>query len=211
MAELLVVMAIFGLISSLVAMIVGPMLRAPGQEQAKVDTLQAVAKAVYRMERNIRQTTKGGVYYCTNVVPTTCQAPLPGAAPTDAQTLVITSPRIGPSGPLSINAAGGALQLGYNVYWLQQSPANAKETDLVFEFVPNPAGWQDQGLYISQNVVDPTISSPVKPQIVVESITGMAVGLNPSTNDVLLTLTAKSNDQPASNQATFVADTTYRN
>ena len=211
LAELLTTMVIFGLITGIVAAIIGPMLRAPGQEQAKVDTMQAVAKAVYRMQRDVRQSTKGGIYYCTNIVPTTCLAPAAGASPAPADALVITSPRNGPSGALSISSVGSAQQKGYNVYWLQQNSGNANETDLVYSFVANPAGWQDQGLYISQHVVDPTIGSPTKPQIVVESVTSMSVGLNPSTNDVQLSLTAKSNDQPATNEATFVVDTTYRN
>jgi hypothetical protein len=106
---------------------------------------------------------------------------------------------------------GSVIQQGYNVYWLQANPNNPNESDLVFSFVPNPAGWQDQSLYISQNVVDPTIGSLSHPQIVVESVTGMSVGLLASTNDVQLSLTAKSNDSPATNEATFVADTTFRN
>ena len=211
MAELLTVMVIFGLISSVVAAIVGPMLRAPGQEQAKVDTVQAVAKALYRIQRDVRQSTKSGVYYCTNVVPTTCTAPVVGATPAPAQTLVITSPRSGTSGPLSISSTGTAIQQGYNVYWLQANPNNPNESDLVYSFVANPAGWQDQSLYISQNVVDPTIGSTVKPQIVVESVTGISVGLLSSTNDVQLSLTAQSNDSPSTNESTFVADTTFRN
>jgi prepilin-type N-terminal cleavage/methylation domain-containing protein len=211
LAELMTVMVIFGLISTVVAAVIGPMLRAPNQEQAKVDTIQAVAKALYLMQRDVRQTTKGGVYYCTNVVPTTCTAPAVGATPAPAQTLVITSPRIGPSGALNISSSGAALQQGYNVYWLQQNPNNANETDLVYSFVANPAGWQDQGLYISQHVVDPTIGSSTNPQIVVESVTAMNVGLNVSTNDVELSLTATSNDEPDTNESSFVADTTYRN
>jgi type II secretory pathway pseudopilin PulG len=211
MAELLTVMIIFGLISSVVATIIGPMLRAPGQEQSKVDTVQAVAKALYRIQRDVRQSTKSGIYYCTNVVPTTCAAPAVGATPAPAQTLVITSPRNGPSGPLSISAVGSAIQQGYNVYWLHTNANNPNESDLVYSFVPNPAGWQDQSLYISRNVVDPTIGSTSSPQIVVESVTGMSVGLIASTNDVQLSLTARSNDSPTTNEATFVADTTFRN
>jgi len=211
MAELLAVTVIFGLISTVAAAVVGPLLRAPGQEQAKVDTVEAVAKAVYRMQSDVRQSTKGGIYYCTNVVPTTCTAPAVGASPAPAQTLVITSPRNGPAGPLTISSAGSAQQQGYNVYWLTQNADNPNETDLVYTFVANPAGWQDQSLYISQHVVDPTLGSGTPPEVVVESVTGMSVGLNSSTNDVHLSLTARSNDQPDTNESTFVADTTFRN
>ena len=167
MAELLTVMVIFGLISMVVAAVIGPMLRAPGQEQLKVDTMQAVAKAVYRIQRAVRQTTTSGVYYCTNNVPTACLAPVGGATPAPAQTLVITSPRNGPKGTLVLSATGVALQQGYNVYWLHQNPQHANETDLVFPFVPNPVGWQDTGAYISQHVVDPAITAsarmPIRP------------------------------------------------
>lgn len=211
MAELLTVMVIFGLISMVVAAVIGPILRAPGQEQVKVDTMQAVAKGVYGLQRALRQTTKTGVYYCTNVVPTTCSAPAAGATPAPAQTLVITSPRNGPKGALVLSSAGAALQQGYNVYWLQQNAQHSTETDLVYSFVTNPVGWQDTAAYISQHVVDPAITASSTAQIVATSITAMNVGLNPTTNDVQFSLTARSNDGQNTNEATFVADTTNRN
>ena len=54
-AELLTTMVVFGLISMVVAAVIGPILRAPGQEQLKVDTMQAVTRAVYQVQRSIRQ------------------------------------------------------------------------------------------------------------------------------------------------------------
>jgi hypothetical protein len=211
MAELLTVMVIFGIISAVVAAVVGPILRAPGQEQLKVDTMQAVAKTVYRIQSDIRQTTASGVYYGTNSVPTTCSAPSAGATPAPAQTLVLTSPRNGPKGPLVLSSAGAALQQGYNVYWLQQNPQHATETDLDFAFVPNPVGWQDTASYISLHIVDPAITASASAQIAATSVTAMNVGLNSSTNDVRFSLTARSNAGQSTNEATFVADTTFRN
>lgn len=211
MAELLTVMVIFGIISGVVAAVIGPILRAPGQEQLKVDTMQAVAKAMYQVQRAVRQTTSTGVFYCTNTVPTTCSVPVAGATPAPAQTLVLTSPRNGPRGALVLSSAGAALQQGYNVYWLQQNAQHANETDLVFSFVPNPIGWQDTTAYISQHVVDPSITASASAQTIATSVTAMTVGLNPSTNDVRFSLTARSNDGQKTNEATFVADTTFRN
>jgi hypothetical protein len=211
MAELLTSMVIFGLISMVVAAVIGPILRAPSQEQVKVDTMQAVAKAMYQIQRAIRQTTTSGVYYCTNSVPTTCSVPATGATPAPAQTLVLTSPRNGPKGALVLSAAGAALQQGYNVYWLQQNAQHASETDLAFAFVPNPAGWQDTASYISLHIVDPAITASASAQIVATSVTAMNVGLNPTTNDVQFSLTARSNAGQNTNEATFVADTTVRN
>ena len=151
------------------------------------------------------------MFYCTNVVPTTCTAPVAGATPAPAQTLVITSPRNGVKGTLVLSAAGAALQQGYNVYWLQQNSQRASETDLVTSFVPNPAGWLDTASYISLHIVDPAITASTSAQVVAANVTAMNVGVNPTTHDVSFSLTARSNDGQKTNEATFVADTTFRN
>jgi len=74
LAEVLSVLFILGLVLSFVALIVGPLLRSQSETQAKVDTIQAAAMALYRVERDLRNTTITYVYACTTGPTPSCMA-----------------------------------------------------------------------------------------------------------------------------------------
>ena len=68
---------VLGLIMSAIAFIIGPLLRSQDQTQAKVDTVQAAAMALYRVQRDLRNTDIGSVYACTTGASPACATPGP--------------------------------------------------------------------------------------------------------------------------------------
>ena len=74
-AELLSVVAVLGLIMSAVAFVIGPLLRSQSHTQAKVDTVQAAAMALYRIERDLRNSSVDQIFECTTTRTPTSSTP----------------------------------------------------------------------------------------------------------------------------------------
>src|SRR5690242_15711537 len=80
LAELLSGIVVFGMLSTFVVLILTPMVSAPSVQQAKIDTVQTGAAALYRLQRDIREGQVNGVYTCSYPAPSVCTTP--STAPT---------------------------------------------------------------------------------------------------------------------------------
>src|SRR5579863_3675035 len=84
--EVLSVTVVLGLVMTIIAAIIGPLLRSQNQTQAKVDTVQAAAIALYRVQRDLRNTSWSSVWACTTTGTPTCTQPTTSTA---TQALVV--------------------------------------------------------------------------------------------------------------------------
>ena len=133
LAELLSSIAILGLLSSFVVLLVAPMANAPNKAQAKMDTLNTATQGLYRFQRDLRMADPQGVWLCTSITSPACSKPSAGYTTTQVIVMVTplqagTSTLQYDSNPLSATV-GLPLWSGVNVYWL--SPNNSGTNTLM--------------------------------------------------------------------------------
>lgn len=123
---------IFALLSTLGTLVIAPLMSQPNRQQAKVDTLQAATRAMYRMQRDLRMSDPSAVYACTYPSPSTCSTP---ATMTSTAVIAIATPRVNGNGQPKWDPANGQPQWqGFNVYWLSPDPNDATKTNLMFKY-----------------------------------------------------------------------------
>lgn len=213
LAEMLTVLFIVGAFGSLVAFLIKPMITAPNEEQAKVDTLQTGTRAMYWLQRDLRQTSPTGVYVCTFPAPSTCNAASGSLASTPVLA-VLTTRQNGNSQVNYDPGTGQAKWQGFNVYWL--APNARGGTDLVYAFEPSftPLGSGDpvSGTLSATAVVAVNAALALSnPQVVGPDVTGLQTYVNVSTDAVGLKLTAQTAIGGHANETTYESDTFAQN
>jgi hypothetical protein len=207
-AELLTVSVIMAMVSSFVVLIVGPIFAASNAQAAKVDTLQAAAKAFYRMQRALHESTSTGVYVCTYPAPTTCSAPSTIAL-ADTSVIAIISPRKNGNGQVMFDPTGAPQYMGYDVYWLV--PDANGTASLSYAFNDPTGGSIIPGVTQS---VDAAVDNALAgtPTFVAQSITDLQVGNFSSTSRTIgLKMLAKAIEGTKTNETSFESDTATRN
>jgi type II secretory pathway pseudopilin PulG len=118
-AELLTVTVIFGLLLTTIAAVMPVVLKSPSQMQAQVDEVDAAALALYKVQRDARQSDINGVFNCT-ITPLVACVQQVGPVPQNTQAIAIA----GDDGTTQfVNNVGGTKWKGYVVYWLAPSAA----------------------------------------------------------------------------------------
>ena len=133
-AELLTVGVLFGLLLATVAAVVPAVLKSPSQMQAQVDEVDAAALALYKVQRDARQSDVNGVFDCTTAPVPNCTQQV-GANPVNTQAIAIA----GDNGLTQFVGGNGQTKWqGYVVYWLAPSAAGVG-MDLMRAYEPvNP-------------------------------------------------------------------------
>ena len=203
-AELLSVVFVLALITTAIALIMGPLLRSQSQTQAKVDTVQAADMALYRIERDLRNTDSGSIYACTTGASPTCTTPPTTLTATSA--IVMPSAYHSGTGQFQLQAASGSPKWqGATVYWVD-SKGNI---DVAFD---TPVGYV-QGSTLSASdaanaVKDVTASGGMQLARFVEQLSLAVPGVG---NRVDFQLQAKSTVNGALNETTYHTHVETRN
>jgi type II secretory pathway pseudopilin PulG len=206
-AEVLTVSVIMGMVSSFVVLIIAPLFNASNAETAKVDTIQAAAKAFYRMQRDLHGSTATGVYVCTYPAPSTCSAPSTTGL-TDARVIAIITPRKGGNGQVMFDPTGAPQYRGYQVYWL--TPDASGTATLSYAFNDPTAGSIVPGTQTADAAVNNALAGP--PTFLAQSISDLQLGNFSSTSRTIgLKMLAKSVEGSSQNETSFESDTATRN
>lgn len=203
-AEVLSVVAVLGLIMSSVAFVIGPLLRSQSHTQAKVDTVQAAAMALYRLERDLRNSSVDQIFVCTTGATPSCS--VPSSAPATAQALVVSSAFAGGKGAFQLQSTGLPNWQGATVYWVDA----VGNLDVAFDGSPGTFH-TGQPLTASQAqaaVTDVTSSGGMQLARFVETL---SIGVPPSGHEVTLELQARSTVNGANNETTYTTDVETRN
>ena len=131
-AELLTVLVLFGLMLTTVAAVIPVVLKSPNQMQAQVDEVDAAALALYKVQRDTRQSDVGGVFNCTTAPLVTCAQQI--GSPVNTQAIAIAGDG---DQPQFVNQNSQTKWKGYVVYWLAPS-ASGVGLDLMRAFVAVP-------------------------------------------------------------------------
>jgi len=128
-AELLTVTVLFGLLLTTVAAVMPVVLKSPTQMQAQVDEVNAAALALYKVQRDARQSDVNGVFNCTIAPIVTCAQQV-GLLPQPTQAIAIAGDS---GGSQFVKGNGETKWQGYVVYWLAPS-ASGVGMDLMRSF-----------------------------------------------------------------------------
>jgi type II secretory pathway pseudopilin PulG len=129
-AEVLTVLVLFGLLLTTIAAVVPAILRSPAQMQAQVDEVNAAALALYKVQRDTRQSDVNGVFNCATTPVVTCTQ-VTGLKPAITQAIAIA----GDNGATQfVDQFGQTKWKGYVVYWLAPSTSGVG-LDLMRGFV----------------------------------------------------------------------------
>jgi type II secretory pathway pseudopilin PulG len=120
LVELLTATFVVALMMTAVALFIGPLLRSQDRTQAKVDTIQAAAMALYRVERDMRNTTSGDIWACTIGASPACSAPATTLTP--AAAIAMPTAYQNGTGQFQLVAASGKpYWQGAEVYWVDSA------------------------------------------------------------------------------------------
>jgi len=199
------VVFIIGLVMTGVALIMGPLLGAQSRTQAKVDTVQAASAALYRVERDLRNTNSSSIYACTVGGTPTCVAP--SAALTSTNAIVLVSAYNNGTGQFqTLTSSGKPYWQGATVYWVDSAGT------LTYAF-DTP---------ISTSYTKGSLLSPLDAQAAVTDVTGsggtqlarpvelMSIAV-PSSHQVTFQLQINSTEGAATNETTYQTDLETRN
>ena len=204
-AELLSVIFILALITSAVALIIGPLMRSQSQTQAKVDTVQAADMALYRIERDLRNTDSRFIYSCTTGASPVCATPAPTLAVTSA--IVLPSAYQSGTGKFQLKASGTPNWQGATVYWVDSKGY------IDFAFDP-PAGYLKGNALNSSDaanaVKDVTTAGGMQLARFVQQLSLAVPGVGYG-NRVELQLRAQSTVNGAINETTYQTHVETRN
>lgn len=203
-AELISVIFVLGLLTTVVATIIGPLLRSQSQTQAKVDTVQAAAMALYRIERDLRNTTVGDIFTCTTGGTPTCT--LAPTTLTNTSAIVMPSAYAGGSGQFQLIAGSGAPKWqGATVYWVDASGA----LNVAFDA---PVGYTPGNTLNSTDAATAVTDVTTRGMQIARFVEKMAIGVPASHGTtVSFQLQAQSTVNGAFNETTYQTDLETRN
>lgn len=203
-AELLSVIFLMALLMSAVALIIGPLMRSQSRTQAKVDTVQAADMALYRMQRDLRNTTLNQVYSCTTAASPICATPAPALTTTAA--IVIASAYQNGSGPFQLTSGGAPKWQGATVYWVDAKG----NIDVAFDVPSGYVSGNSLTLTDAQHAVsDVKTNGGMQLARFVETLS-LAEPAN-SGHKLSLQMQAQSTVNGATNETTYLTDLEARN
>ena len=198
---------VMGLVMTAVALAIGPLVNAQNRTQAKVDTVQAVAMALYRVERDLRSTKSDSVWACTTSGTPTCTAPTASLGATDA--IVIATAYANGTGQFQVDSSNGKPNWqGAAVYWVDSSGY----LNFAFDF-PTASGYSTGNLLSAADArvaVSDVLAAGGKQ--LAQPIEQMSIAVPPSTaNKVSFQLQTTATEGASSNELTLQTDLETRN
>ena len=207
--EMLTVIVILGLLMTTLVGVITPLLRSQNRTQAKLDTVQSAAVALYRVQRDLRQTYYAGTWACTTGSSATCSQPT-----SFGTTTAVAFPTAYQNGTGQFQLqtgppnAGQPNWQGVMVYWIDSAG------DLRWAFDPNPTGFTDEH-----------VTSTTAAKAVADATTGVVTGTEIAANvqqfvvaiDVTrpniisFQMQAKSTENSSVNETTYRSDVLARN
>lgn len=214
LVEALIVIAVIGLVTALIASVFGSVISSPAKLQSKGDTLNSDVVGMYRLQRDIRATNVNDVFTCNTTGTITCNAL--SSSPTTVQAqgnpgaLAIVTNKTGGQGQWQFSATDGKpAWTGFVVYFLPSNLNPGDETDLKEKYEPSnlSAGVDSTkaaaAVMAAVAATDALTAAP--------NVTQLVVSANTSANTILLKMAATSTVHGRTNSTSFESDTFARN
>jgi type II secretory pathway pseudopilin PulG len=191
-AEVLTVLVLFGLLLTTIAAVVPAILRSPAQMQAQVDEVNAAALALYKVQRDTRQSDVNGVFNCATTPVVTCTQ-VTGLKPAITQAIAIA----GDNGATQfVDQFGQTKWKGYVVYWLAPSTSGVG-LDLMRGFVGVAFQYNQNGspkfLVADATTCVTAAITAASPSVAAQDVRQLLVSVTPADGIVALQMVAGVN------------------
>lgn len=209
LAELLTVLVILGLVTSIMAAISAPLLNATTQMQAKGDSLNTDVQGMYRMQRDLRQSDANDVFVCT-ASGSSCAAPSGSLASTSVLAIVTDKSSSGGWGFSSND--GTSAWTGFMIYYLAANTSGANNLKMKF-VADGTLGIKSSSTVTAAKAAVAAASAIASSdaETVAAGVQQLLVSAQPSSQTIGLKLQAQSTVSGRTNYSTFESDTYARN
>jgi hypothetical protein len=134
--ELLTAAMVAAIVMTMALAMFRPALSVAGTEQARTALVQSTDGALYRIQRDIRQSDPNGIFICTgSEPPDSCSLASSVSVPTTTQYLAILTAHSGGDGTMNWDDSGRPAWTGFQIYWLEPDPTNGGNF-LMYAFAP---------------------------------------------------------------------------
>ena len=208
--EIMTSTVVLALLMTMFVSVFAPIVRSQNQSQAKLDTVQAAAVALYRIQRDLRQTYFKSAWACTTGAGAACSQPTAFSTTTNAIALLTAYHngtgqfQVAPSG----TNIGQPNWQGVTVYWLD---ANG---DLSWAFYPfaTPQSGDGYGLSSTQaaTAVAAATTGALSSTEIALNIQQLEAAWNGQANIISLQMQAQSNANGSVNETTYRSDVLAR-
>lgn len=208
--EMMSVLVVLALLMTMLLSVLVPLLRAPSRTQAKLDTVHAAAVAIYRIQRDLRQTYYLSAYACTTGSSASCAQPTTLSNSTSAIAL-LTAYSNG-TGQFQTQTTGTTVGepywQGVTVYWVDNTGA------LHWAFYKPSSGFPQ-----STNGLLPATAAQAVAAATTGSVSGtqLAAGIQElevawagQANIISFQMQAQSTDNASTNETTYRNDVLAR-
>jgi len=208
LTELLTFTTLLTLFMTTSLAVVAPILDAPSQLQAKVDTLQSATSGFYHLQRDVRLSDIGGDYTCTTTGTITCTQSASTLTSTPA--LAIVSPMSGTTFESSLTTGKPTWQ-GVDVYWIATGASGQTNLYRVFVAFASTIQAPTEPTAAQVQTAVSTAIVTTGPAIDMASVSALDVDFNSTSKVLGLKVFVTGTEGGRTNETSFESDTFARN
>ena len=211
MPEIMTVMLIAAMVMTLVASLCRPVMSSTGAVQAQTDLVQSADDALYRIQRDVRESDPNGVFVCSgSAAAIACTPASDLTAPIDAQYLAILTAVDTSSGLMSWDSTGRPAWTGFDVYWL--SPEAGETNQLEYAFAPAQIQPGVNPSILNADVIDAvTLATRGAAETLAHSIARIQTMVSLSKDHVAIRIFSQATEGASTNVTSLESDAYARN
>lgn len=212
MPEIMTVSIIAIIVTTIVASLFTSISGAAGSEQVDADLVQSANAALYRIQRDIRQSDPNGIFACAvSGGAVTCTPGSDLTTATDVRYLAVLTALDGGDGMVQWDNSGRPAWTGFNVYWL--SPDGNGTYDLASGFAPAQIAPGASPAILNADVINAVSSATASadPAVIAHSISDIQTMVDVAKDRVAIRITSQSSDGPDTNSTSVQSDAYARN
>jgi type II secretory pathway pseudopilin PulG len=216
MIEVLTATFVGGIVMTMAVALIRPAVTAADAEQAQTELVHSIDNALYRIQRDIRQSDPNGIFVCSVSTQQTTACTLASSLPAVTSTtyLVILTAHTNGDDLINWDSSGRPAWTGFDVYWLQPD-ANGSGNGEVLRYCFAQASIQPgtAPVILNADVVNAVASavSSASAVTVARSVSEIDTVVKVSNDSVAVRLKGTTTDRTGSQPISVQADTYARN
>ena len=211
--EVLIAGTIASIVMTMSVAMFRPAVTVTNAEQTRTALVQSMDGALFRIQRDVRQSDPNGIFICSGAVPpTSCELASSLTSATHTQYLAILTARSGGYGEMSWDDSGRPAWTGFQIYWLETNP-NTGSQMLRYSFAPATIQPGTDPVILNADVVTAVASAMTSPyaETVAQSIDDIQTLVDVSRDNVAVRLSCSATDGTAADATNVQSDTYARN
>jgi type II secretory pathway component PulJ len=211
--EVLTAAMIAAMVMTMSVAVFRPAVTVADAERVNTTLVQSMDSALYRVQRDIRQSDPNGIFVCSGATPpTSCILASSLTSATHTQYFAILTARDGGSGEMNWDSSGRPAWTGFQIYWLDASASNASQL-LRYAFAPATIQPGIDPVILNADVVTAVGSAMSSPSAdtVAQNIDDIQTWVNVTQDSVGVRLGSAAANGTAADTTTVQSDTYARN